>query len=404
MAELGPVTCAGCGLLCDDVVFDPSADAIRLEPPCELGAAWFSERIRGAASAPAAAIRGQPVDVDVAVRRAGELLRGARRPLIHGFGGATVEDTRAAVALADRLGALVVTARLADAWPGAPSVALRGASSATLGEIRDRSRVVVIWREDPETTHPRLLERLGLAASAADHDRTLVVVDDRETDTARRADVHLRWVPEHDLDALTSLHVLKQGLELPPGGLSDELGALTERLRAVPHAAFVYGPGLAGGAGGERRALALHELVRALCQDRHVVTLELPAAPGTRGADDALVWQTGYGRAVDLASGHPELVTATRPLATGEGVDVALRVESAPAELPAGVSEIALGSVPSGELENVEVSIRTAAAGVSASGTAHRLDGVPLALQAPLDGDVPTAAAVLARLLAEVGA
>ena len=50
-----------------------------------------------------------------------------------------------------------------------------------------------------------------------------------------------------------------------------------------------------------------------------------------------------------------------------------------------------------------EVWIRTAAAGVEAGGTAHRLDGVPLALQAPLPGNAPTAAAVLGRLLAEVG-
>ena len=50
------------------------------------------------------------------------------------------------------------------------------------------------------------------------------------------------------------------------------------------------------------------------------------------------------------------------------------------------------------------MSIRTAAAGVEASGTVHRLDGVPLALQAPLPGDAPTAAAVLGRLLAEVQA
>ena len=90
-----------------------------------------------------------------------------------------------------------------------------------------------------------------------------------------------------------------------------------ERLGAVPHAAFVYGAGLTGGAGGQRRELALHELVRALCHERHVVTLALPGAAGTRGADDVLAWQTGYGGAVDLAGGHPELVTATRPLIDG---------------------------------------------------------------------------------------
>ena len=161
----------------------------------------------------------------------------------------------------------------------------------------------------------------------------------------------------------------------------------------MPHAAFIYGPRLTGGAGGQRRALALHELVRALCHDRHVVTLELLSAAGTRSADDVLAWQSGYGGNVDFAGGHPNLVTATEPL---DNVDVTLLVESP----PAGAAEIALASLPAGP--DVEVWIRTAAAGVAASGTAHRLDGVPLTLQAPQPDGAPTAAALLTRLLAEL--
>jgi formylmethanofuran dehydrogenase subunit B len=325
--------------------------------------------MRSRGSAPAT-INGAAVDVESALTRAAQLLRGARRPLLHGFDGATVEDVRAAVALADRLGALISIGSPAEAWPGAPAIPLRGSSTATLGEIRDRSQVVVIWREDPETTHPRLLERLGLGERS---ERMLVVVDDRDTPTARRAEWRMAWSVERDL---------------------------MERLGSVPHAAFVYGPGLTGGAGGQRRALALHELVRALCHERHVVTFELSRAPGTRSADDVLAWQTGYGGAVDFAGGHPELVTATKPLIAGEGVDVSLRIEAAPAELPADVTEIALGSLP--YAVDVEVSIRTAAAGVSAGGTAHRLDGVPLTLQAPETDDAPTAALLLTRLLAEI--
>jgi formylmethanofuran dehydrogenase subunit B len=350
--------------------------------------------MRSRGSAPAT-INGAAVDVESALTRAAQLLRGARRPLLHGFDGATVEDVRAAVALADRLGALISIGSPAEAWPGAPAIPLRGSSTATLGEIRDRSQVVVIWREDPETTHPRLLERLGLGERS---ERMLVVVDDRDTPTARRAEWRLAWSVERDLEALTSLHMLQR--ELPVGGLATELRGLMERLGSVPHAAFVYGPGLTGGAGGQRRALALHELVRALCHERHVVTFELSRAPGTRSADDVLAWQTGYGGAVDFAGGHPELVTATKPLIAGEGVDVSLRIEAAPAELPADVTEIALGSLP--YAVDVEVSIRTAAAGVSAGGTAHRLDGVPLTLQAPETDDAPTAALLLTRLLAEI--
>ena len=163
VAELGPLTCAGCGLLCDDVTVETSSDGVRLTPECPLGAQWFSERMRRD-GAPAATIDGEAAEVQSALRRAAELLRGARRPLLHGFEGATVEDARAAVALADRLGALVSTGAVAGPWPGAPAVPLRGSCTATLGEIRDRSRLVVIWRADPESTHPRLLERLGFGA------------------------------------------------------------------------------------------------------------------------------------------------------------------------------------------------------------------------------------------------
>lgn len=381
MAELGPVTCAGCGLLCDDVTVEDTHDGVRLTPRCGLGAEWFAQRRRGADGAPAATIDGESVDVEFALARAAELLRGARRPLLDGFDHATIEDARAAVALADRVGALMSTGVAAGPWPGAPALPLRGASTATLGEIRDRSRVVVIWREDPVTSHPRLLERLRVSGH-----RALVVVDDRETSTAERADLRLSWGRERDLEALTSLQVLQRGLGLPPGDLAADLTGLMERWGSVPHAAVVYGPALTAGAGGQRRALALYELVRALNHGRHVVTLELPRAPGCRSADDVLAWQSGYGGHVDFATGHPELVTATRPL---DDVDVTLLVEPA----PGAVAEIALGGVAAGP--DVQVWIRTAPAG-----TVHRLDGVPLPLQPAEPDDAPTAADVLTRLLA----
>jgi formylmethanofuran dehydrogenase subunit B len=392
---LGPVTCAGCGLLCDDVILDLSGEAVSLHPACRLGAAWFSERMRRPADAPLATIDGEPAEVEVALARAADLLRGAHRPLVYGFDGATVEDARAAVALADRIGALVVTDRLAGPWPGAPALPLRGASTATLGEIRDRSRVVVIWREDPEISHPRLLDRLGFGADR-DAQRTLVVVDDRETLTTARATLRLQWPQARDLGALVTLHAVQRDRPSAPSDIDAQLAMLMEHVRDTPHVAFVYGPGLTGGEGGQRRALALHELSRALSHERHVVTLALPPAAGTIGAQDVLAWQTGYAGNVDLASGHPELFVATHPT---DGVDVALRIEAAAAPLADRVGEIALCDRPAAD---AEVWVRTAAAGVEATGTAHRLDGVPLALQAPLASDAPTAAALLTRLLSEV--
>ncbi|MGH2895011.1 MAG: hypothetical protein ACRDPM_17340, partial [Solirubrobacteraceae bacterium] len=343
-AKLGPVTCAGCGLLCDDVILDLSGEAVSLHPACGLGATWFSERIHRLPGTPEATIGGEPAGVEAALTRAAELLRSARRPLVYGFDGATGEDARAAVALADRLGALVMTENVTGPWPGASALAQRGVTTATLGEIRDRSRLVIIWGEDPELTHPRLLERLGFGGDAPARSgapRTLVVIDDRDTPTAERADLRLGWPRERDLEALVTLHALHRQRPPAPTDLHAPLGGLLERIGGVPHVAFVHGPALTGGEGGQRRALALHELTRALSHERHVVTLALTRAAGTTGARDALTWQTGYAGNVDLACGHPELLVATHPT---EEVDVALRIEGPPAALAAGVAEIALVS------------------------------------------------------------
>ena len=400
MPDGGRVTCAGCGLLCDDVTLEDPG----FRPRCDLGAEWFSQRADRDGDAPAATIGGRPADVEAALERAAELLRRARRPLLHGFAGATVEDARAAVALGDRIGAIVATDGLGGPWPGAGAVPLRGASTATLGEIRDRSHVVVVWREDPMTTHPRLLERLGFGddcTSRAGVERALIVVDDRDTATAQRADVRTALPRQRDLGALSSLHALQRGRALSAPDTEDELRELLHRINDVPHAAFVYGPGLTSGAGGQRRALALHELVRELSHGRHVVTLALPPAAGTRGAQDALAWQTGYTGNVDLAGPHPEPITSTRPLVDDREIDVSLCVEDDPGERPPDAVAIALCSVP---VDGAEVSIRTAPAGVAAAGTAHRLDGTPLTLQAPLPDEAPTAAALLTRLLAELRA
>ena len=184
VAELGPVTCAGCGLLCDDVTVEvrrrPSASVTRVPPGRRLvlGASAFRRRrashdqrrggrrrYRAEPRRRASARRPPPARARLRRRhrRGCARRRGVGRP-------------------AGR--ARYHRASSARRWPGAPAVPLRGVSTATLGEIRDRSRVVVIWREDPEISHPRLLDRLGFGGARPEGgDRSLVVVDHLDTYT-----------------------------------------------------------------------------------------------------------------------------------------------------------------------------------------------------------------------------
>ena len=191
------VTCAACGLLCDDLTAVPGPDGrLRLEPACPLGEAWFGARIDP--GVPVARVDGREAGVDEALDAAAAILAGARAPLVYGLGQTSIEAQRAAVALADALGATIDPAGpLLDGAAGR-AFSARGASTAMLGDIRDRAEVVVLWRADPATTHPRLLERLRLPAEG----RTLVVVDAERTATAEQADVFLAVPADRDVEAL----------------------------------------------------------------------------------------------------------------------------------------------------------------------------------------------------------
>ena len=78
-----------------------------------------------------------------------------------------------------------------------------------------------------------------------------------------------------------------------------------------------------------------------------------------------------------------------------EGVDVAVRIDGAPARLAPGVAEIALCSLAAEQsAPQPAVSIRTAAAGVEAGGPHIGSTACRSTLQAPRPSGAPTAAAL----------
>ena len=141
------------------------------------------------------------------------------------------------MALADAIGAVVDPAGGSTAGEAYQAI---GASTATFGEIRDRSELVVVWRADPAVTHPRLLGRLRLDR-AARGSRALVVVDARRTATAEQADAFIELDAGHDFEALWSLRAPAGGArldrELPLEGLDD----LAQRLLGARHVALIHG-------------------------------------------------------------------------------------------------------------------------------------------------------------------
>ena len=254
---------------------------------------------------------------------------------------------------------------------------------------------MVIWRADPAVTHPRLLERLRLDPAAA------VVVDAQRTATAEEAGEFVEIEAARDFEGLWALRALVGGAPLDRS--ETPLDHLAERLRGARHVAFIHG------ALDELGALALASLVRDLSRDRHAVTLGLRDDGNARGAEDVLAWQTGFPAAVSFARGHPranpgELSAAA--LLERREIDAALVVASDPLEhLPPAAAErlrelpvVVVDARVTATSQAARVAFATAADGIEVAGTAHRMDGVPVPLRAPLAAERPSVEDVLAAI------
>ena len=391
---MADATCAGCGCACDDIEATVADGRLSVTRTCALGDAWFAEL----AARPVASIEGREAGVAEAADAAAAILRQARAPLVYGLGATSIEAQRQAVALAEAAGAIVDPGGAAGAGLAFQAI---GSSTATFGEIRDRPQLVVAWRADPATTNPRLLERLLLDRDARGA-RTFVVVDGERTATAQEADAFVELDAARDFEALWALRALVAGAPLErdrAGDLPlDALDELTERIQAAEHVAFLHG------ALDELGALALLALVRDLSRDRHAVTLAVRGEGDARGAEDVLAWQTGFPSAVSFGRGYPRAnpgeFSAAAALERGD-VDAALVIARDALEQLPGLRELPTVVVDPRDTDTAKaarVAFATAVDGIEVAGTAHRMDGVPLPLRAPLSGDRPAAADVLAAI------
>jgi len=392
-------TCAGCGLVCDDItaVVGAGGGLERLIRTCPLGDAWFAERVGPVP--PPARVDGREAGLDQALDEAAAILARARAPLVYGLGQTSCEAQRAAVALAEAIGAVIDPAGpLLDGAAGLAYQA-RGASTATLGEVRDRAEIVVVWRADPVATHPRLFERLRLPGAG----RALVVVDERRTATAGEADTFIELPADGDLEALSTLRAHVRGSPIARAAELEPLDDLAARLRDGRYVAILHH------VRGHVEALALDALVRDLFRVTHAVAVTLRHEGNAAGAEDVLAWQTGYPAAVSFAGGYPRAnpgeLSGTTVLERGDA-DAALVVGSDPLEhLPPQAAErlrtipvVSVDARNTATADAARVAFTTAAAGVHRPGVAHRLDGVPVPLRAVLQSTRPSDEEVLAAI------
>ena len=215
------VVCAFCGCLCDDVELhfegDRIIDALHA---CSLG----RDKFLGASpeEGTTCLIDDRPASFEEGVERAAMILSVSRYPVILGLDETTCEAQRAAVSLADRVGACIDSA--IDTQHTSATMALQsvGEVTCTLGEIRNRADLIIVWCADPLQSHPRLLDRYVLGTRrtflpGGRSDRFCVFVDIRETESVQEtADEFIAIKEEAPFEALWTLRALAKGVELDP--------------------------------------------------------------------------------------------------------------------------------------------------------------------------------------------
>lgn len=421
--ETSNVTCTVCACLCDDLVVTQQAGKIlAIKGACSLAEPWYLKQ--GTARPSVAEIAGRSVPLSEAAEQAAAILQRSKAPLIYGLSRSSTDGQRAAVQLADLLGATIDTTASLGHGPSVMAVQEQGESTCTLGEVRNRADLVIFWGTNPAVSHPRHFERYsvdppGEFVPRGRQDRTVVVIDVRPTETSAAADLFIQVEPGRDFEALWALRMLLQGHAPLPGATTgipaDILQDLLARMRRCKYGVVFFGFGLSRGRHGHCTVEALLNLVRDLNQYTRFNVRRMRGSGDVTGADMVLAWQTGYPFSVNLARGYPRYNPgeySALALLERREVDACLFVGShgiqrfSPAareflhEIPTIVLDSPVAEVP------IQPAVRftTAIYGIHAGGTAYRMDEVPLPLTAFLPSDLPTDADVLREIQSRLAA
>ena len=393
---------------------------VGLERACDLARPWYESLDRS--MRPPASINGSAAEFEAAIEAAAQILNSSRNPLIYGLSRSSTEGQRAAVQLADRLGATIDTTASRCHGPSILALQHVGESTCSLGEIRNRCDLIVFWGSNPQLSHPRHFERYsvepaGQFVPGGRQDRTVVVVDVEPTVTSGQADHFLQVEPGRDFEAIWTLRALVQGIPIdedrPCGAPLEQLRELAERMKTCRSGVVFFGLGLTRRENGHASVEALLRLVTDLNSHTRFYARRMRVPGDVTGADSVLCWQTGFPFAVNLARGYPRYGPgeySANELLERRETDACLIVGS---ESIARLSPQALANLnelPTIVLDypHVESSLRadvsfdTAIYGVHVPGTAYRMDETPIPLRSFLETTLPTDGQVLSRLEAAI--
>lgn len=283
---------------------------------------------------------------------------------------------------------------------------------------------MIYWGGNPAECHPRHFTKYSLTQKGkftpnGRKDRTMVLVDIRETPSGKASDVFLQIRPGKDFEVITALRALVKGQTVRPESIADTgltLGQLQDLVKMMKEARFgviFFGMGLSMTRGKHMNSAAILMLAAEMNAFTKFVAMPMRGHGNVTGADVVMRYTTGYPFGVNLCRGYPRFNPgefSTIDLLVRGDVDACLVLGADPgATMPqpaiehmARIPTIVLDPKVTHTSRLARVHITTAVTGVSAPGTAYRMDEIPLPLRPALKSPYPTDEDVVRRIVAAV--
>jgi formylmethanofuran dehydrogenase subunit B len=245
--------------------------------------------------------------------------------------------------------------------------------------------------------------------------RTMVLVDIRETPSAKAADIFLQLRPGKDFEVLTALRAIVKGQAIDPAAIADtglsleQLTDLADRMKKARFGVIFFGMGLSMTRGKHMNSAAALTLAAELNAFTKFVAMPMRGHGNVTGADVVLRYTTAYPFGINLCRGYPRFNPgefSTIDLLVRGDVDATLVLGADPgATMPQPAIDhmkrtptIVLDPKVTHTSKLARVHITTAATGISAPGTVYRMDEIPLTLRPPLKSPYPTDEEVIRRI------
>lgn len=413
------VTCPYCGLFCDDLSIAVAAGRVSVTAKgCPIATDSFAR----VAPPSSSRLNGRDAGFEAACARAGEILAGARMPLVAGLA-CDLAGAKAAVSLAERIGAVIDHAGSDAMFRNMLAMQDKGWMTTTFAEVKNRADLVIVAGTDVVSRFPRFFERFiwtkeSLFGAVPARD---IVYLGSGLDTGPgvapdgREPTVLACDPARLAEVFRALRALYRDTPLQAEEIAgvpvSALAGLAQKIKAAKYGIVVWSAADMEGAGGDLDVQAIADLVTGANETTRFACVPLGGNDNGLGAAQVCTWQEGFPLRTSFASGRagydPYLFSWRRMIDSGDA-DAVLWISAfraVPLPFETGIPVIVVGAAGAEFAREPEVYVAVGTPGVDHAGHVIRSDAVvSLPLQKLRETGLPRTADALRMIETQTAA